>query len=370
MCRSKKILVAPLNWGLGHATRCIPIIGALLENGHVPYIASDGAALSLLRQEFPHLKSFELPSYEIQYAEKGKHFKLKMIWDAPKVIKAITQEKKQLKKMIRELALDGVISDNRLGIYSKKVPCIFLTHQLNVLSGNTTWFSSKIHQKIIKKYHACWVPDVEGKPNLTGKLGHVKKSKLQLTYLGPLSRFQKKKSSITYDLMVLLSGPEPQRTLLELKLLNDLQAFCGKVLFVKGKIENENIQRSIITDNGEITIYNFMKSKELGEAINSSKLILCRSGYTTVMDLAKLEKKAFFIPTPGQYEQEYLAKRLKKQGLAPFKTQEEFKLQHLEEVSQYRGLKAFNQTIDYGALFEAFSNVKENSEPMSSSLST
>lgn len=370
MVEPKRILVAPLNWGLGHATRCIPIINALIDHGHEPYIASDGVALSLLQKEFPNLDSFELSSYKIKYPEKGKNFKLKMIWDSPKVLKAMAKERKKIKKLAKELKLDGVISDNRLGVYSKKVPCVFITHQLNVLSGNTTWFSSKMHQKIIKKYSTCWVPDVEGKPNLTGKLGHIKKSKLNITYLGPLSRFQKKEVRLKYDLMVLLSGPEPQRTLLETKLLNELQEYSGKVLFVKGKIENKKVREKFAMAKGEITIHNFMKSKALEKAINSSQLILCRSGYTTVMDLAKLEKKAFFIPTPGQYEQEYLAKRLDKQGLVPFKNQEEFKLKHLKEVEKYDGLKTFAVTTDYAQLFEAFSKVKENSEPTSTSLST
>ena len=370
MSSSKRILVTPLNWGLGHATRCIPIISALLNLGHRPYIASDGVALSLLRKEFPDVPSFELPSYQIKYAEKGKNFKLKMIWDSPKVLKAMAKEKKEVKKLVKEHQLDGIISDNRLGAYSKKIPCVFITHQLNVLSGNTTWFSSKMHQEIIKKFKACWVPDVKEKPNLTGKLGHLKKSKLNITYLGPLSRFEKQAKTLEYDLLVLLSGPEPQRTLLEEKILQELQKFSGKVLFVKGKIEDKKKCTQVTLPKGKMTLFNFMTSKELESAINMSNLILCRSGYTTVMDLAKLEKKAFFIPTPGQYEQEYLAKRLDKQGLVPYKKQEDFTLEDLKQISSYQGLTAFNTEIDYEFLFGAFSKVKENSEPTSTSLST
>lgn len=189
----KKILVAPLNWGLGHATRCIPIINALLDYNFDVFIASDGVALALLQKEFPNLPSFELSSYQIKYAEKGRNFKLKMIWDSPKVLKAMAKEKKQVKVLVKEHQIDGIISDNRLGVYYKKVPCVFITHQLNVLSGNTTWFSSKMHQTIIKKFKECWVPDVKNKPNLTGKLGHLKKSKLNIKHLGPLSRFEKKR---------------------------------------------------------------------------------------------------------------------------------------------------------------------------------
>ncbi|NNM18614.1 MAG: glycosyltransferase, partial [Croceitalea sp.] len=122
--------------------------------------------------------------------------------------------------------------------------------------------------------------------------------------------------------------------------------------------------------NGKITLCNFMQSSALEKAINQSQYILCRSGYTTVMDLAKLEKKAFFIPTPGQYEQEYLAKRLDKQGMVPFKNQDEFELNDLKLVENYQGLTNFCNIIDYGVLFDAFSKVKENSEPIPTSLST
>ena len=370
MPERKKILVAPLNWGLGHATRCNPIINELLNQGHQPLLASDGVALRLLRKEFPELPAYELPSYKITYAEKGKHFKIKMIWDSPKVLKAIAKEKKTVKRLVKELELDGIISDNRLGVYSKKVPCVFITHQLNVLSGNTTWFSSKMHQRIIKKFTECWVPDVESKPNLTGKLGHLKKPKGNIRYLGPLSRFSKKDSGKKYDLMGLLSGPEPQRTILEEKLLSELETFEGRVLFVKGKIEAQQKKGTLKSARGSVDIANFMKSKALGKALNKSELVLSRSGYTTVMDLAKLEKKAFFIPTPGQYEQEYLAERLQKQNMVPYCTQEEFDLTQLERVEKFKGLTQMETAIDYRDLFTAFSKVNENSEPTSSSLST
>lgn len=370
MQSSKRILVAPLNWGLGHATRCIPIINALLAYGHQPYLASDGIALSLLQKEFPDLPSFELPSYKITYAEKGKNFKIKMIWDSPKVLKAMKKEKKAIKQLVKEHQLDGIISDNRLGVFYKKVPCVFITHQLNVLSGNTTWMSSKAHQKIIKKFDACWVPDVKEKPNLTGKLGHLKKSKINIKYLGPLSRFEKIIVEQKYDLMILLSGPEPQRTILEEKLLEELQQYDGNILFVKGKIEEKKFIEEFETLNGSLTICNFMQSQELQTALNQSTKVLCRSGYTTVMDLAKLEKKAFFIPTPGQYEQEYLAKRLQKQNLVPYSNQSDFKFDDLKRLDTFEGLKQFESDIDYASLFLLFSKVKENSEPTSSSLST
>ena len=346
----KNILVAPLNWGLGHATRCIPIISELEKNGFTPVLASDGVALQLLQNEFPHLKSLELPSYEIEYAKNGGDFKWKLIKNSPKMIEAIFAEKKIVKKWISEFDLQGIISDNRLGVYSKKIPSVLMTHQLNVLSGKTTWISSKLHQYFIKKFTECWIPDKKENQNLTGKLGHLKNSSLNLKYLGPLSRLEKKDLPIKYDLMVILSGPEPQRTFLEQKLIKEIQSFDGKILFIKGIIESEQK-----TDQDEnVTYYNFMTSSEIETAFNESKIVLCRSGYTTVMDLAKLQKKAFFIPTPGQFEQEYLARRLKRNGFLPYAKQDDFVIKNLSEVSLYGGLPQLIKEIDWKQLFVLF----------------
>ncbi len=346
----KRILVAPLNWGLGHATRCIPIIKALANQGFEPIIASDGVALMLLRKEFPKFSSIELPSYDITYAKKGKHFKLKLIKDSPKLIKAINEEKKAIKGIVKAHHISGIISDNRLGVYNKKVPCVFITHQLKVLSGRTTWLSTKLHEKFMNRFDECWVPDNEGEINLSGELGHKKKLEIPTKYIGPLSRFNKKNTDPTIDLLVLISGPEPQRSLLVDKLLNEVKNYRGRIVFVKGFMEKEQT----VEEKGPLTIYNFMTSKLLEDTINKSKLIVSRSGYTTVMDLAKLEKKAFFIPTPGQFEQEYLANRLDLQGFAPTSSQNDFSIQLLEKTVNYKGLKSFNTKIDFCELFSLF----------------
>ncbi|NJX14889.1 glycosyltransferase [Tamlana crocina] len=346
----KRILVAPLNWGLGHATRCIPIINALMEQDFVPVIASDGVALSLLRKEFPNLSSIELPSYNVTYAKSGKLFKLKLIKDSPKLLKAIKSEKKAVKDILEHNDIAGIISDNRLGVRNKKVPSVFITHQLNVLSGSTTWFSTKMHQKFIQKFDECWVPDAKGEINLSGKLGHVKTFDTPTKYIGPLSRFTPTTSEPKNDLMVLLSGPEPQRTLLEKKLFSELKNYKGKVVFVKGIMETEQTIQVI----GNMTIYNFMTSKLLEKTIKESKLIISRSGYTTVMDLAKLNKKAFFIPTPGQFEQVYLAERLTEMQMVPSCKQDDFSLDKLNQAQNFMGLKAFNFNVDYKELFSLF----------------
>ncbi|WP_378179253.1 glycosyltransferase [Aquimarina sp. SS2-1] len=347
---NKKVLVAPLNLGLGYATRCIPIINALILEGFEPVIASDGAALALLKKEFPTLKTEALPSYNLEYAKKRKIFNLKMLLNGPKLAHTIAAEKKAINRIIESDNFYGIISDNRLGIRHETVPSVFITHQLTVLSGKTTSISTKFQNKYIKKFDVCWVPDMADDPNLSGELGHPKRSNIPVTYLGPISRFSYQNLPKTYDILVLLSGPEPQRTMLEKKLFQEFERSDKKIVFVRGIIEEK--QKTFIKKN--ITIHNYLTGQALQNTINSSHMIISRSGYTTVMDLAKLKKKAFFIPTPGQFEQEYLAERLKVNKLVPSCTQQEFTLKKLYDLNAYKGLSCFSTDIDYGELFHFF----------------
>lgn len=346
---NKTILIAPLNWGLGHATRCIPIIRALLQHNFIPVIASDGAALSLLIKEFPDLEAIELPSYNIKYSRHGSLLSFKLFIDSPKILKAIKAEQKAIQSLVKARQIDGFISDNRFGVYHPDLPSVYITHQLQVLSRQTTWLSTKLHQKIIRKFDECWIPDVSGHPNLSGKLGHVTHDLPNVKYIGPLSRFTKTPSAFQYDILILLSGPEPQRAILEKKLLSEFRTYDRKVLFVKGIMDGEQVCEKI----GTMTIYNYMTSDLLEKSLNESRLIIARSGYTTVMDLAKLGKKAFFIPTPGQFEQKYLAKKLTEQKLAPSCKQEVFTLKKLDGIEDFKGMKTFEE-IDFKDLFCLF----------------
>lgn len=347
--RNKTILVAPLHWGLGHATRCIPLINKLLEEGFDVLLASDGGALHLLQKEFPSLPYVELPGYDITYPKKGTWFKLQLLLKLPQIKQAIRAEKRVVNRLVAKKKIDGIISDNRMGVFSKNLPSVFITHQINVLSGNTSLLSSRIHQRIIKKFDACWVPDVEEAINLSGKLGHATNLNFPVTYIGPLSRMEKKPTPFVYDVLILLSGPEPQRSILESQMTDIFFETKQKVLLVRGVIEE-----GPSTTKANMTITNYLHGAILEQRINESKIVISRSGYTTIMDLAAIEKPAFFIPTPGQYEQKYLARQLKQKGIAPSCSQDEFTINHLNQIPMYSGLKAFKNNTDYKELFSLF----------------
>lgn len=366
----KNVLVAPLNWGLGHATRCIPIIEEIIQLGHQPVIASDGNALLYLQKEFPELIHVELPSYNITYPLNGNHFKLKLLKDSPKIWSALRREHARLKSIIEDHHIELVISDNRLGLFTDQVPTVFITHQLNVLSGNTTWLSTQLHTHFIKKFDYCWIPDFE-QNTLAGRLSRSEDHQGNKFYIGPLSRLKSDSTSKSkYDLLIVLSGPEPQRSLLEKKLLSELENYHGKVLFVSGKIQN----KQVVKKTGKLTHYNYLTTSGMQKAYDRSKLVLCRSGYSSIMDLYQLKKKAFFIPTPGQFEQEYLAEHLESQNIAPFCSQDDFTIDLLSKIEEYSGFEivhsSSSSTSISSILSEAFSSVKENSEPIPSSLST
>jgi uncharacterized protein (TIGR00661 family) len=350
MGKSKTILVAPLNWGLGHATRCIPIINALLKDDFNVIIASDGAALQLLRKEFPSLESLELPSYNIKYPKNGSKLIWNVLANVPSLKRIVTQEKLEVQKLLAQGKIDGIISDNRFGVRNKKIPSVYITHQVNIMAGRASFISKKLHYNIIRKFDVCWGPDSEGITNLSGRLGHLKTSDLNLKYTGILSRMKKEKLPIKYPVLVLISGPETQRTLFEELMLKEFKNTHYKVILVRGVVE----ESQNIVEQENMTIYNYMTTFELEKTINESELIVARSGYTTLMDLSVLEKKAFFIPTPGQYEQIYLAQRMSELKMAPYCNQKDFTIDKLKEVVNYSGLKNKENTMYLSELLDLF----------------
>jgi UDP-N-acetylglucosamine:LPS N-acetylglucosamine transferase len=336
----KTVLIAPLNWGLGHATRCIPIINALLQAKVEVIIASDGTALELLKKEFPELTHLELPAYNVTYRTSN------MVWNIGtqvfKISWAMTQEWFVLRRLIKQYKIDAVISDNRFGCWSKQVPTVFMTHQINIKIPNRflQFFANRFNHFSLGLFNEVWVPDMENEPNLAGELAH-KHSLSKVKYIGILSRMKPLKVEKKYDIGIVLSGPEPQRTYLQTLLLDQIRDFHQKVdstvrfLFIKGKTNLEEY-----SETANIEIHGYLTSKSLNQKMSACDLLIVRSGYSTLMDLAKLNKKAVLIPTPGQTEQEYLAEHFRQQGVFDFQNQNHFSLEKaIATANNFTGFK-------------------------------
>lgn len=309
-----RVLVSALDWGLGHATRIITIVKTLQNYDVQVLIAADGAIASLLGAEFPDIQVLPLKGYGVRYSRSKKNFIFKLLGQAPAIFSSIKRENRWLKNTVKEYKIDAVISDNRFGLYHKGIPCAYITHQLFIETG-TKWMSrlaQKVHYKYINRYTECWVPDFKDGITLAGKLSHPEKlPAVPVKYIGPLSRFKKQEAVISNDLLIILSGPEPQRSIWEKEILQQVKPVEGTVVLVRGLPGNTDT----ITTPANLTVYNHLPAKELNALIMQSAVILSRSGYSTVMDLVALQKKAILVPTPGQTEQEYLADYLKEQQL-------------------------------------------------------
>lgn len=340
--REPRILIAPLNWGLGHATRCMPIINLLLEKGVEVQIASDGRALHLLKKEYPNLKIHELPGYNITY--KGSNVYGNMFWQLPKIQLAIQREKIAIRKIVQQQNIDIIISDNRFGCRNSLTKNIFITHQLKILLPSTTLSKtvSKFNQKMIKAFDECWVPDHEFENKLSGDLSKVEHFE-NIQFIGPLSRMKKLDVDRKKEIVIVLSGPEPQRTYLQEMLIEQAQTINKRFLIIGGQTENQ--EDKDVAKN--IRFKSFLQSNELNEVMAAAEMIICRSGYSTIMDLAVIGKQAILIPTPGQPEQEYLANYFDDSGIFYSMTQEDFDLE-----------KALKKARAHAGISQVYSNEK------------
>ena len=326
------ILIVPLDWGLGHATRCVPIIKELLNNNCNVIVGAEAATASLLKKEFPELLIIQLNGYHISYSKKSYFLPFQILIQIPRILIYIYKEHVWLKKVVKKYSINAIISDNRFGLFHSNIPSVYITHQLLVKTGHS--YSEKIIQKInswfIQKYKYCWVPDFKGSINIAGELSHPISFPKNVQYIGGLSRFEKNDNNvIKYEILVILSGPEPQRTIFEKMLLLQLTKFKGQVLFVRGLPKNDFITSASFQKNNihaHVQIVNHLTANDLNNAMLQSKLVISRSGYTTVMDLIKLQQKAILVPTPGQTEQLYLADNLYNQQLFYTTPQEGFNL--------------------------------------------
>ncbi len=329
----KRILFAPLNWGLGHAVRSIPILKALSASGFEIILAGNGFSLEFLRKEFPGWQYLILPSFEMRYS-CGNSQVIPVLKALPKIIIASWKEHRQLRHLIKSRNIDIVISDNRFGLFNKNCISVYITHQLTIPLPVVFQFLTpvvrRLHRLIISKYTHCWIPDEPGVFNLSGNLSHNQILPENARFIGILSRFRKETFSIErekqYHFLFILSGVEPQRTMLERKIIALFQEHSShKAVLVRGiSYEKESIERI-----GGLTIINQASEEELKSLLETSEIVVSRSGYTSIMELAALCKRAVLIPTPGQPEQEYLAEYLSSHPLFSCVKQDEFTFSRL-----------------------------------------
>ena len=313
-----KIFIAPLNWGLGHATRCIPLVRQYLERGDEVVLGGDGESLFLLQRHFPQLRVIQLPSLELRYAanDQQRGFYLRAI---PALLRFTIADHYYLRQQLAIEHFDLIISDNRFGLFTRQTRCVYITHQLYVrLPRRLRIFqplARAIHACVSKRYHEVWVPDFANSENsLAGELCHGGCFDTYVKYIGPLSRFassegtpKELRRNSEYSVVAILSGLEPQRSIFEQAILERYANTPDKVLIVRGKVAEV---QTIISRNN-ITMVASLSDQALLEVMEQATTIIARSGYSTIMDLAVLGllHKAELHPTPGQSEQEYLASR-------------------------------------------------------------
>jgi UDP-N-acetylglucosamine transferase subunit ALG13 len=328
------VLFSSLDWGLGHTTRSIPILKELINLNCDILIACNSLQKSLLKEEFPDLTYVSLSGYNIFYGRNKTLTSAAILLQLPKILIKINREKRWLGRILKQYNIDGIISDNRYGLYAPHIPSVFIIHQLFIKTGLGGWadrMAQRINYRFIKRFTTCWVPDNKGENALAGELSNPGQLPgIPVRYIGNLSRFTgcvEKTSS--GDLLIILSGPEPQRSIFENKLIAELGIYEGKVTLVRGLPESS----SLLHLRSNISVFNHLPAAQLNQMMCKAAIVISRPGYTTVMDLIKTGKKSILVPTPGQAEQEYLAQHLYDKRVCYCVTQTEFSLSKALESS-------------------------------------
>lgn len=308
-----KVLVAPLNWGLGHASRCIPIIRHYLAQGDEVVLGGDGDSLLLLRRHFPALRVLPLGALHLMYSKRDSQVGA-MVRALPRIVRFSIEDHRLLRRYAAEEQFDLVISDNRFGLWVSGTRCVYITHQLRILLPvgwrcleSLAW---RMHRAVYRHYDEVWVPDKE-QDGLSGELSHNLPDDERVRYIGILSRFEGcggmhiASRFSGYDVVAVLSGLEPQRTMLEDTIIRRYAPSAERVLVVEGRVGKAGTCLS----HGNITVVPHLNDTDMAAALLSAKHIIARSGYSTIMDLYALGVlcRAELIPTPGQPEQEYLS---------------------------------------------------------------
>jgi len=354
--RPLKILLVPLDWGLGHATRCIPIIRYLLEKQCDVTVAADGQAALLLRGNFPDIKILPVEGYKVRYSRGSRTFALKILTQVPKILKAIRSERRWLAEVQGQNKFDLVISDNRYGLKIAGLTSVIMTHQIQVMSGAGDMIDRlllKLHCRILEKFDQCWVVDHQGQNNIGGQLSHPELMPSDARYIGLLSQLTAAPSRQTTKeggVLVLLSGPEPQRTILEQRILSQITGNSKYQYIVVGGNPGGVVPDYVPSGTD---YYTHLNALQLQTRMENADLVICRSGYSTLMDLAVMGKKALLIPTPGQSEQEYLAGNLTKRGLFFSTKQALLDLQHdIPEALKFPGFIRVSDGVQHQKMKE------------------
>lgn len=317
--KNQNILICPLEWGLGHATRMMPLAIKLRDLNNTIFIGAGQEHLSFFRNEVPGLKYVDFPGFKPAYSRYFPQY-FSLLLKIPCIIYHSILEHSRLKKIIREHSIDMVISDNRFGLWNRKVKTVYITHMPRIPFPESFSFLEfigiLIHRSIIRKYDFCFIPDLPGELNVSGRLSHDVKLPDNTSFIGLLSRFSTDtpdKDVNPYNFKyntVILSGPEPQRGILRQKLASVFKDREPVTLFLEGKPDNENE----MSRSRNIISLNHLTTTHMKEVIRRSEIIISRSGYSTIMELISVNRTAVLIPTPGQTEQEYLGRYLEDKG--------------------------------------------------------
>ena len=305
-----KILISPLNWGLGHATRIVPLI-KLLQSKNEVIIAADGDAFYFLQSEFPHLSIIHQKDFYIKYSKSSFGLPFRMLINFPKLFRFYFYNKKWIKDYISKKEIDLIISDNKFGFFYKKVHSVFITHQINIQTPKWLRIFKPLIDILnywnIHKFHEVWIPDNKDFV-ASGILSDTSKLKIEHHYIGLLSRFIKteneKKIYEQYEYIGIVSGPEPQKSIFRNILIQLFLKLDAKCLVISGNPEKKKDEQI-----RNVRIVNHLQTPEFMFYLENSKVI-SRAGYSTVMDLLLLKQTAILVPTPGQTEQKYLANYL------------------------------------------------------------
>lgn len=301
---NRTVIFAPLNWGLGHASRIIPLIQKYQKEGWRILVASDGVALKFLQIEFPKIEVLDIKSEELHYSNSKNASLLSHLKKiVPAFLRNIKTDKLFVQQLTKKENIDLIISDNRYGFFHPDVKSIILTHQLQLAIPNALKFGRFFVQKKLNQwlntFDECWIVD-NSEHQFAGKLSLNNQLKIPSQFIGLQSRFNTTQITKNIDFLVILSGLEPQRSILESLIIEVLKNTKGTIVIVGGHF-------GAVSEKINIEYLSFANTKELESLLNRAKCVISRSGYSSIMDLLQLKKKAILIPTQGQPEQEYLA---------------------------------------------------------------